>query len=183
MQNELKQAAGYRAAEWITSGMTIGLGSGSTARYATLRIGQRLGDGSLKDVVAVPTSEDTASLARSVGIPLTTLEQVTSIDVTIDGADEVDPQLNVIKGLGGALLREKIVAAATKREIIVVDQSKLSDRLGIKSPVPVEVIRFGWVQAQEALHETGARIEMRMASRSEERRVGKECRSRWSPYH
>jgi len=166
MQNELKQAAGYRAAEWITSGMTIGLGSGSTARYATLRIGQRLGDGSLKDVVAVPTSEDTASLARSVGIPLTTLEQVTSIDVTIDGADEVDPQLNVIKGLGGALLREKIVAAATKREIIVVDQSKLSDRLGIKSPVPVEVIRFGWVQAQEALHETGARIEMRMAGDS-----------------
>jgi len=163
MQDELKKAAGYRAAEWITSGMTVGLGSGSTARHATLRIGQLLRDGSLRDIVAVPTSEDTARLARSEGIPLTTLADVTSIDVTIDGADEVDPQLNVIKGLGGALLREKIVAATTKREIIVVDHSKLSDRLGIKSPVPVEVIRFGWKQAQAALLATGARTEMRMS--------------------
>ena len=106
--DERKRAAAYRATEFVTSGMVIGLGSGSTARYATLRLAQRLREGDLIDLLAIPTSEKTADLARREGIPLTTLGANTQIDLTIDGADEVDPQLNVIKGRGGFLVREKI---------------------------------------------------------------------------
>ena len=158
---ELKRQAGDRAAEYVQDGMVVGLGSGSTARYATLRIGQKLRSGELRDVVGVPTSIETETLARAEGIPLTTLEEHGQIDVTIDGADEVDPDYNVIKGLGGFLLREKIVAYATRYEIIVVDESKLVDRLGTKSPVPVEVIRFGWRNTRAALEDTGARPVLR----------------------
>ncbi len=152
----LKRAAGNRAAEYVESGTAIGLGSGSTARFATLRIAERLREGSLQDVVAVPTSDETAALARDAGIPLTTLAEHPQLDVTIDGADEVDPDLNLIKGLGGYLLREKIVAYATRREIIVVDEGKLVRRLGTRSPVPVEVVRFGWQNTFRALEGTGA---------------------------
>jgi len=158
---ELKQAAAYRALEFISSGMVVGLGSGSTARYAVLGLGKRLREGTLHDIVAVPTSEETAELARREGIPLTTLEEHPRIAVTIDGADEVDPFLNVIKGGGGCLLREKIVAYATEREIIVVDESKMSERLGLKSSVPVEVVRFGWRSTEAALARTGARTVLR----------------------
>lgn len=153
---ELKRAAAYRALGFISSGMVVGLGSGSTARYATLRIGEKLREGSLRDIVAVPTSEETARLARQEGIPLTTLEEHPRIAVTIDGADEVDPHLDVIKGGGGCLLHEKIVAYATEHEVIVVDESKMSECLGLKSPVPVEVIRFGWRSTEAALAGTGA---------------------------
>lgn len=158
---ELKRAAARRALEFISSGMVVGLGSGSTARYATLGLGEKLREGSLRDIVAIPTSEETAELARQEGIPLTTLEEHHRIAVTIDGADEVDPSLNVIKGGGGCLLREKIVAYATEREIIVVDESKMSARLGLKSSVPVEVIRFGWRGTEAALARTGARTTLR----------------------
>ncbi len=161
---ELKRQAGDRAADYIRDGMVIGLGSGSTARYATLCIGQKLRSGELHDIVGVPTSEETATLARAEGIPLTTLEQHGHLDITIDGADEVDPDFNVIKGLGGFLLREKIVAYATRQEIIVVDESKLVELLGTKSPVPVEVIRFGWRNTQTALERTGARPVLRQAN-------------------
>ena len=128
--DEYKRQVGDRAAAMVTSGTVVGLGSGSTARYATLRIAERLRTGELHDIVGIPTSEDTATLAVEGGIPLTTLEEQGTIDMTIDGADEVDPQWNVIKGLGGALLREKIVAYATRVEIMVVDESKLVSRLG-----------------------------------------------------
>lgn len=158
---ELKRAAAYKALEFISSGMVVGLGSGSTARYAVLGLGERLREGSLHDIVAVPTSEETARLARQEGIPLTTLEEHPRIAITIDGADEVDPSLNVIKGGGGCLLREKIVAYATEHEIIVVDASKMSVRLGLKSSVPVEVIRFGWRSTEAALARTGARTALR----------------------
>jgi ribose 5-phosphate isomerase A len=160
---ELKRAAGYRAVDYVTSGMVVGLGSGSTARYATLCIGERLRAGALRDIVAIPTSDATAQLAREAGIPLTTLEEHPRIDVTLDGADEVAPNLDVIKGLGGFLLREKIVAFATTREMIVVDESKLVTRLGTKSPLPVEVIRFGWRNTEAALVRTGACPRLRLA--------------------
>ena len=158
----LKRATGYRAADFVRSGMVIGLGSGSTARYATLRIAERLREGSLSDIVAIPTSEETSRLAAQEGIPLTTLLEHMSIDVTIDGADEVTPGLDIIKGLGGFLLREKIVAFASHKQVIVVDDSKLVERLGTKSPVPVEVIRFGWKQTDAALTRTGASTRLRM---------------------
>lgn len=161
---ELKRATGYRAAAYVRSGMVVGLGSGSTARYATLRIAELLRRGELHDIVGVPTSEATASLAAAEGIPLTTLEEHPRIDITIDGADEVDPNLDMIKGLGGYLLREKIVAAATELEIAVVDDTKIVQRLGTRSPVPVEVIRFGWQNTRRALEDTGAvRTAVRLA--------------------
>ncbi|HHX66098.1 MAG TPA: ribose-5-phosphate isomerase RpiA [Chloroflexi bacterium] len=161
-RDELKKAAAQRAVEYLQDGMVVGLGSGSTASYATLAIAQRLRQGTLRDIVAIPTSEETATLARREGIPLVDLDDRPAIDVTIDGADEVDPQLNVIKGLGGFLLREKIVAYATRREIIVVDDSKLVTQLGTLSPVPVEVVRFGWQHTREALINTGAQVSQRM---------------------
>jgi len=164
--DELKRAAGYRAVDFVRNGMVVGLGSGSTARYATLRIAQRLRAGTLHDIVGVSTSEETTLLARREEIPLTTLEERSHIDVTIDGADEVDPQLNVIKGMGGCLLREKIVACATDQEIIVVDDSKLVQVLGSKSPIPVEVIRFWWRHTEAALRLTGALTELRLAEGS-----------------
>jgi len=159
----LKQAAGFRAADCITDGMVVGLGSGSTARHATLRVAARLSEGSLADIVAIPTSDETERLARERGIPLTTLDDHPRIDITIDGADEVDPELDIIKGLGGFLVREKIVAYATEHEIIVVDHSKRVNLLGTRSPVPVEVVRFGWRNTMAALERTGAHIQMRMA--------------------
>ena len=158
---EFKRAAGYRAADFVRDGMVMGLGSGSTARYATLRVADRLRRNELRDVVAIPTSEETARLARAERIPLATLDDHAQVDLTIDGADEVDPQLNVIKGLGGCLLREKIVAFATTKEIIVVDDSKLVQTLGTRSPVPVEVIRFGWRNTCSALAKTGGKPVLR----------------------
>lgn len=159
-----KRAAAERAVECIADGMIVGLGSGSTARYATLRLGALVRSGALRGILAIPTSNETAALARAEGIPLTDLEAHPVIDLTIDGADEVAPNLDVIKGLGGFLLREKIVAYATRREIIVADDSKLVARLGTQSPVPVEVIRFGWANTQRALEHTGAQPRLRLAA-------------------
>ncbi|UCC72221.1 MAG: ribose-5-phosphate isomerase RpiA [Gemmatimonadota bacterium] len=156
-----KRRAAERAVDLVASGMVVGLGSGSTTLYAVHRIGDLLRTGELTDILGVPTSEATAAEARRLRIPLTTLEEHPSIDVTIDGADEVAPNFDLIKGGGGALLREKIVAQASGREIIVVDESKLSPRLGTKWAVPVEVIPFGWIQEKEFLASLGADVRLR----------------------
>ncbi len=156
MTEDLKRQAGEYAAQFVRDGQIVGLGSGSTARYVTLCLARRLREGSLRGILAIPTSNETAALAEREGIPLTTLEEHPVVDITLDGADEIDPHLNVIKGLGGFLLREKIVAFATRLEIIVADGSKWVPRLGTRSPVPVEVVRFGWQNTLRALERTGA---------------------------
>ena len=139
----LKRRAAERAAEWIHDGMTLGLGTGSTVRHLLDVIAERRAAGEWRDVVGVPTSVDTEQRALRLGIPLATLAERPRIDVTIDGADEVSPELGLIKGLGGALLREKIVAVASRRLVIVADATKVVDRLGTKAPLPVEVDPFG----------------------------------------
>jgi ribose 5-phosphate isomerase A len=139
-----KRAAGTRAVDLIASGMRVGLGTGSTARCVAEEIAARLRDGRLSDVACVPTSERTRALAQSLAVPLTTLEDHPTLDIAIDGADEIDPSLDLIKGAGGALLREKIVAAAARHFVVVGDDSKRVQRLGEKAAVPVEVVRFGW---------------------------------------
>lgn len=159
--SRLKQQAAYRAVEFVESGMVLGLGEGSTAVWAVRRIGELFRAGELRDIIGIPASENIANEARQAGIPLTTLEKHSSIDLTIDGADEVDPNFNLIKGGGGALLREKIIAQATRREIIVVDDSKLVARLGKTWAVPVEVIPFGWRPQAEYLQAMGAQVTLR----------------------
>jgi len=153
---QLKQKAGWYAVDFVKSGMVVGLGHGSTAIFAVRCIAQLLQEGRLQDVLGVPCSRHVEAEARRLGIPLTTLDEHPVVDVTIDGADEVDPDLNLIKGGGGALLREKIVAQASRREIIVIDESKLSPALGTHWPVPVEVIPFGWRAQAAYLESLGA---------------------------
>ncbi len=161
-QSELKKMAAEKAVESIESGMIIGLGTGSTAFFATKKIGEMIDEGELKDIFAIPTSVETADIARKFNIPLTTLDKHPVIDVTIDGADEVDPQFNLIKGGGGALLREKVVAQVTKKQIIVVDESKLSENLGIKWSVPVEVLKIARVTEKLFLKSLGASTSPRL---------------------
>jgi ribose 5-phosphate isomerase A len=139
-----KERAAEHGAGLVQSGMVLGLGSGSTATLMVQAIGRKLTAGSLRDVRGVPTSSAIAAVARASGVPLTTLEQDPHLDLDLDGADEVDPGLNLIKGLGGALLWEKIVATASRRLVILADASKLVSRLGTKAPLPVEVVPFGW---------------------------------------
>lgn len=158
---KLKKQAADRAVECIESGMVAGLGHGSTASFALQRIAALLKTGTLKDIIGVPCSLQVEEEARQLGIPLGTLDEHPVIDVTIDGADEVDQNLDLIKGGGGALLREKIVAQASLREIIVVDESKLSPALGTRWPVPVEVIPFGWRSQISFLESLGARVSVR----------------------
>lgn len=138
--NHLKEKAAQHAVQEIASGMIIGLGTGRTANFAIRLLAQRLRQGDLTDIIGIPTSETTARLAQAEGITLGTLTEYPEIDLTIDGADEVDAQLNLIKGLGGALLREKIVATFSRRVIIMADAGKRVERLGTRTPVPVEVI-------------------------------------------
>lgn len=141
---ELKRQAAEAAVEFVESGMVVGLGEGSTAVFAIRRIAALIENGTLTSILGVPCSRRVEQLAGELGIPLTTLDDHPVVDVTIDGADEVDPALNVIKGGGGALLREKMVAQATRREIIVVDEGKISDQLGVQWALPIEVLEFGW---------------------------------------
>ncbi|HXX60776.1 MAG TPA: ribose-5-phosphate isomerase RpiA [Candidatus Sulfotelmatobacter sp.] len=143
-QDLLKRQAAERAVDLVEPGMVVGLGGGTTALFAVRRLAALFRQGTLRDIVAVPCSERVAAAARDLGLPLVTLEERPAIDLTIDGADEVDPRLRLIKGGGGALLREKIVAQASTREVIVVDESKLSDRLGTHHGLPLEVTPFGW---------------------------------------
>ncbi|NIP57482.1 MAG: ribose-5-phosphate isomerase RpiA [Gemmatimonadetes bacterium] len=156
-----KRAAATEAVERVRSGMVLGLGTGSTTAHFLELLAARIDEGALERVAGVPTSERTASAARSLGIPLTTLDRAPALDLAVDGADEVDPGLDLIKGLGGALLREKIVAQAARRLVIVVDDSKLVERLGERGPLPVEVIPFGWQRQREFARGLGADAELR----------------------
>jgi ribose 5-phosphate isomerase A len=159
-RDELKRAAALRAIDEVEDGMVIGLGTGSTAAFVVEGLGRRVAAG--LRVVGIPTSERTAAQARRLGITIATFAEHQRLDLTIDGADEVQlGSLDLIKGLGGALLREKIVAAASRRLVIVVDQEKLVERLGEHVPVPVEVTQFGWQATAVALAKLGCAPERR----------------------
>ena len=138
---DAKKLVGEKAATYVKNGMVVGLGTGSTAYYAINKIGEMVRDG--LDIIAIPTSKASEAQALKVGIPLTTLDECQLIDLTIDGADEIDADLNLIKGMGGALLREKIVASVSKQVLIIADERKIVDVLGTRSPLPVEVVPFG----------------------------------------
>ena len=139
---EMKKLAGEKAAEYVKDGMIVGLGTGSTVYYTILKLGELVRSGEL-NIIGIPTSIATEKLATEQGIMLGTLEDYPEIDLTIDGADEVDHNLNLIKGMGGALLREKVVAMVSKREIIIADSSKEVKMLGTKSALPVEILQIG----------------------------------------
>jgi ribose 5-phosphate isomerase A len=159
-RDELKRASALRAIEEVEDGMVVGLGTGSTAAFVVEGLGTRVAGG--LRLVGIPTSERTAAQARRLGIPISTFAEHQRLDLTIDGADEVQlGSLDLIKGLGGALLREKIVAAASDRLVIVVDQEKLVERLGEHTPVPVEVTQFGWQATAVALARLGCVAERR----------------------
>jgi len=154
--DELKRAVAAVAVDLVTSGTVIGLGTGTTVRPLLELIGQRLAEGRLRDVIAVPTSEDTAARCRAAGIPLGTLDDFPRLALTLDGADEITAHLDCIKGLGGALLREKLVARAARRFVVIADNSKRVRRLGTRAPLPVEVIPFGWTTHLEFFERLGA---------------------------
>jgi ribose 5-phosphate isomerase A len=157
LTDDLKRAAAEKALELVQDGMLLGLGSGSTARYFTEGVGRLVAEG--MKVRGVPTSRETAELAAQVGIPIVT-ELVGQIDLAVDGADEVDPALNLIKGRGGALFREKLVAASARRFVVVVDESKLVKRLGV-GVLPVEVLPFLWRSTAERLTALGVSLVVR----------------------
>ena len=156
-----KRAAADRAVDEVRSGMVVGLGAGSTARFAVARIAERIAEGRLSDIAGVPCSRAVGEEATRLGIRLTTLDKHPLIDLTIDGADEVDRELDLIKGAGGAFLREKMVEQASRRVIIVVDASKPSPVLGSSRPVPVAVVEFGWRAQVRYLESIGARVQLR----------------------
>lgn len=158
-----KQLAGEHAAQLVQSGMVVGLGTGSTAIFALRHIAELLRRGERQNITGYATSRSVWLEAVHLGIPLLADDMPAGIDLTIDGADEVDPALNLIKGGGGALLREKIVAQASRREIIVVDADKLSPRLGTHWALPVEVLEFGWRSQARFLESLGAAVTPRMA--------------------
>ena len=137
-----KEAAALQALEYVVDGMVLGLGTGSTTAFFIDHLGNKLATGELKGISGVPTSENSATRARNLGIPLTTLTDHPVLDLAVDGADEVDPQLNLIKGLGRALLREKVVEVHAKKFVVIVDDSKLVPRLGMHIPLPVEILPF-----------------------------------------
>ncbi len=150
----LKKEAAVRAAALVTSGMRVGLGTGSTAKYAIEEIGRRVSAGELTGVVGVATSEASDVLARQVGITVEALDP-RPLDLAIDGADEIDPGLNLIKGLGGALLREKLTEVQAKRFVVIADHTKRVGRLGEKAPLPIEIARFGFLSTIERLRGLG----------------------------
>lgn len=157
----MKKSAAEKAVERVESGMVLGLGTGSTTYHVLLKISELLKGGDLKDIAGIPSSVQTQKQAEELGIPLTTLDEHPEIDITIDGADEVDEELNLIKGGGGALMREKILAQASKFEVIVIDDSKLSEFLGEKWKVPVEVVRFSHKSVAKYLESLGAKVYLR----------------------
>lgn len=155
-----KRNAGWRAAEYIEDGMVVGLGTGSTAKYAVEKIGDRVKQENL-DIRCIPTSEETKRLANKENIPLITLDDVDKIDLTIDGADEVGPHNNLIKGGGGALLREKIVAYNTDTYLVIVDPSKIVEGLGIGFDLPVEIVPLWTKTTSRAIEKLGCKAELR----------------------
>lgn len=160
---ELKKAAGIKAVDFVRAGMLVGLGTGSTAEFAIEEISKRVRDGRLSDISCVPSSERTKNFAEAMDLDLVELDSARKIDVTIDGADEIDSDFNLIKGGGGALLREKILAQNSKRNIIVADESKLSRRLGERFPVPVEVLQFALGAEKGYLESLGGEVHLRLA--------------------
>lgn len=154
-----KQAVGEKAAEFVKDDMIVGLGTGSTVYYTILKLGERVKNG--LRIQGVPTSKETEKLARQIGIPLVTLADVNKLDLTIDGADEVDNQFALIKGGGGALLREKIIAKASEQFIVVADSTKLVQTLGA-FPLPVEVVRFGWEMTAKHMRDLGCVPRLRL---------------------
>jgi len=160
---DLKELAAAEAVRYVEDGMVVGLGSGSTASIAIRLIGDKVKAEEL-EIVGVPTSKTSDLLGRAVGIKIVDLDDHPTVDLTIDGADEIDPKLNLIKGLGGALVREKIVAAASVVEIIVADESKSVDYLGQKAPLPVEVVKFSFKTTMRRLTALGCRPVLRMAA-------------------
>ncbi len=160
----LKQQAAIRAVDFVRSGMVIGLGSGSTVKHALDEIASRLSTRQIEGILGVPSSIETDRIARRLNILLTSLDQHPQLDITIDGADEVDPQLNLIKGGGGALLREKVLAQASRRNVIIVDGSKLSPRLGSNWPLPVEVLPFAAGSVEQYLKAQGAKVDIRLGA-------------------
>jgi len=159
LREELKRKAGEKAVEYIKDGMVLGLGTGSTVKYTILKLGELVKDG--LDIIGIPTSIATEKLARKMGIKLGSIDDYQVIDLTIDGADEVDRNLNLIKGGGGALLREKMIAHASKYEIIVVDESKVKDVLG-NFPLPIEIVRFGHKRTMNVLSTLGCSPKLRI---------------------
>ncbi|MBC1482964.1 ribose-5-phosphate isomerase RpiA [Listeria sp. FSL L7-1509] len=159
-----KRIAGEKACEWIKDGMIIGLGTGSTVYYTIEKLGKMVQNG--LNITGVATSEQTAEQAGNLGIPLKSLNDVSMIDLTIDGADEVDTQFQGIKGGGGALLREKMVAEASLLNIWVVGEDKLVDTLG-KFPLPIEVVPFGWRQIEQTLKKEGIQTKLRKQENEE----------------
>jgi ribose 5-phosphate isomerase A len=163
-QDQLKKQAGQAAARMVEDGMTVGLGTGSTAQYAIAALGQRVAEEGIR-IFGIPTSARTMQQAQSVGIPLTTFAEHVTIDLTIDGADEILPgPLYLIKGHGGALLREKIVAAASKRMVVVADDTKLVKTLGALCSVPTEIVPFGWETTQKRLEKLNANPTLRLGA-------------------
>jgi ribose 5-phosphate isomerase A len=161
MNEDLKKIVAEKAvADHVRDGMTVGLGTGSTAYYVIQKVGELVRSGMRLKCVA--TSVQTERIAKECGITIVDVDDVDHIDVTIDGADEVDPNMQLIKGLGGALVREKIVAAASLEEVIIVDESKMVPVLGTKTPVPVEVLRFGHTVSRRALERQGCEAVLRM---------------------
>ncbi len=158
----MKQEVGKAAAALVQSGTIVGLGTGSTTAYAIESLGNRLKSGELKDIKGVPTSFQAEVLAKQYGIPLTTLDAIDHIDIAIDGADEVDPQKNLIKGGGAAHTREKIVDSLANRFVVVVDSNKLVDRLGSTFLLPVEVIPMAIAPVMRAIEKLGGKPELRM---------------------
>lgn len=158
-REELKRLAGVKAVEFVEDGMIVGLGSGSTVEYSLRELGKKVKEG-LK-IKGIPTSIHTKRIAKEENIPLTNLDEHPEIDITIDGADEVDSRLNLIKGGGGALTREKIIAFNSKKVIIVVDDSKIVKCLGIDFSLPVEVVKFGWQATKRSLEQFGWQPEER----------------------
>ncbi len=156
---EMKKLAAEKAVKYVEDGMIVGLGTGSTTEYALKELGRLVAEG--LSIKGIPTSLHTLRMAKELNIPLTTLEECPEIDVTIDGADEVDSNLNLIKGGGGALTREKIIAYHSKKEIIIVDDSKVVKALGIDFPLPVDVVKFGWTATQKALEKFGCDVALR----------------------
>lgn len=157
----LKRAAAAEAVALVRSGMVLGLGTGSTVAHFLQLLGAKIDSGELEDVVGVPSSIRTGREARASGIPLTGLAEHPRLDLTVDGADEVTPQLDLIKGMGGALLREKMVAQASDRLVIIVDSGKAVERLGTRSPLPVEVVDWGWSGHVAFLEAHGAAVQVR----------------------
>jgi len=167
LKESQKKAAAEKAVDYIKPGMILGLGSGSTFIYALNKIARLINKGELKNIAGIPTSKKTEKLANELGVPLTTLSEKPKIDLTIDGADEVDKNLNLIKGGGGALLREKIIAQASDRNIIIVDESKVSENLGQKWAVPVEIIPFAFEVEKKFLESIGAVTKLRREKNGE----------------